>query len=247
MPDNIFNDDNSNDTDVNFLDQLVGEGKKFKTVEDLARGKAESDRYVDQLRSELDNQRKLNEEKLDQLLESVKNKSTNTANGNTQTPTNQNTSGSPDGGNTSPNDAGSDIESLVKKALKEQEDLTRKEANVQVVTEKLTELYGEKASNVVKTRANELGMSVKQLEEMASTSPKAFLTLVTGEKAESNSLNTTQTRVNSQSLSENNKPVGTGWSYYKELKKKNPSEFWKRHGEIYQKVQEMGHDKFYNS
>jgi len=34
------------DPSKNYLAELVGEGKKFKTQEDLARGKAESDAYI---------------------------------------------------------------------------------------------------------------------------------------------------------------------------------------------------------
>ena len=34
------------------LDQLVGEGKKFKTIEDLAAGKLKSDQHVEQLEGE---------------------------------------------------------------------------------------------------------------------------------------------------------------------------------------------------
>lgn len=39
--------------DRNPLQELVGEGKKFATVEELARGKAEADKFIEQLKEEL--------------------------------------------------------------------------------------------------------------------------------------------------------------------------------------------------
>lgn len=249
MTDDVFNeDDNVNDSDT-FLDQLVGEGRKFKSAEDLARGKAESDRYIEQLKTELENQKRLNEEKFDELLRTVKNKSAQTAEGNnSQTPDSHINSSRPsDVDNTSPNDAGGDLESLVKKTLKEQQDLTRKEANVQAVNQKLAEMYGEKAASVVKTRAEEMDMSLSSLKQMAETSPKAFLKLIAGEESKSTGLSGVQSRVNTESLGVSKPNSEQGWSYYRDLKKKNPAEFWKRHNEIYEKVQRVGADKFYNS
>ena len=40
------NDDATFDSTKDYLKELVGEGKKFKTVEDLAKGKAESDAFI---------------------------------------------------------------------------------------------------------------------------------------------------------------------------------------------------------
>lgn len=248
--DSIFSDDNTTNTETEtFLDQLVGEGKKFKDAEALARGKAESDRYVDQLRTELENQKKLNDEKFNELLSAVKNKGTHTATGdNTQTPPNSETNSRPsdNSDNTNPNDAAGDIESLVKKALKEQQDLTTKEANLNAVDQRLTEMFGDKAASVVDERSKELGLSKAQLKEMASTSPKAFMKLIAGEETKTTNF---PNRVNSASMeSSNNRSINEqGWSYYKKLKKENPSQFWKRFHEISEKVQKVGPDKFYNS
>ena len=41
------------ETQTSELADLVGEGKKFATVEDLAKGKQESDRFIEQLQGEL--------------------------------------------------------------------------------------------------------------------------------------------------------------------------------------------------
>lgn len=250
----VFDETQSDDTNTNetdFLDQLVGEGKKFKTVQDLAKGKAESDRYVDQLRVELDNQKKLNEEKLDRLLESMKGKSTETAKGIESTARAPDSSRSTDEGKTSPKDAGEEIKSLVEKALKDRDEQTKTESNLRQSEQALDELFGEKARDVLKERAKTLGVTVDYLKQTASTSPSVFMKLVTGEDAKSKDFSTAQARVNSEALnaSSNNRTSNKeqGWSYYSKLRKDNPSEFWRRHGEIYDRVQKVGAETFYKS
>src|SRR4029450_8159059 len=51
----LFSDESDINVDPNknYLEELVGEGKKFKTPEDLARGKAESDSFIERLQKEL--------------------------------------------------------------------------------------------------------------------------------------------------------------------------------------------------
>ncbi len=46
----VFSEDQTTDTSP--LDALVGDGRKFKTVEDLAKGKQEADAFIEQLKSE---------------------------------------------------------------------------------------------------------------------------------------------------------------------------------------------------
>src|SRR5688572_2981716 len=51
MNDNVFQDDQST---KNYFDELVGEGRKFKTQEDLARAKFESDQYIETMKMRMD-------------------------------------------------------------------------------------------------------------------------------------------------------------------------------------------------
>lgn len=52
-------DQNNNATNVNVsVNDLVGEGKKFKTVDDLARGKAEADAFIAKIQSEAEELRR---------------------------------------------------------------------------------------------------------------------------------------------------------------------------------------------
>src|SRR6478752_10635011 len=42
------------DPNKNYLEELVGEGRKFKSPEELARGKAESDLYIEHMKGRMD-------------------------------------------------------------------------------------------------------------------------------------------------------------------------------------------------
>lgn len=42
------------DDSVDYVAELVGEGKKFREIKDLAKGKVESDRYIEVLTKKLD-------------------------------------------------------------------------------------------------------------------------------------------------------------------------------------------------
>lgn len=265
MDNNIFNDNNNNPSTTggnegstttapeasSFLDQLVGEGRKFKDVESLARGKAEADRYVDQLRTELETQRQLNEEKLDKLLEAItaKDKGTSSVGGvDSGTGTNFNDNRQDTRDATSPDTTSEDIESLVKRMLSEREQQQSAQSNLATVDSKMKEIYGEKAGEVLITRSNELGISREDLKRMAETSPTAFLKLMSDSKStSSSSFSSTPNRVNTTSLGVNNNSNERGWSYYRDLKKRNPREFWNRHQEMGQLIEKVGREAFYNS
>src|SRR5882672_3792205 len=53
MPNDLFAGD-TQDSNKDFLTELVGEGKKFKDVQALARGKYEADQTVEQMKARLD-------------------------------------------------------------------------------------------------------------------------------------------------------------------------------------------------
>jgi len=56
MADSLLDSNDSPQLDSNkaYLEQLVGDGKKFKTAEDLARGKAESDSFIEIMKVRMD-------------------------------------------------------------------------------------------------------------------------------------------------------------------------------------------------
>ena len=53
MTDDVFSKTGENEGEVNSLHELVGEGKKFSTLDELAKGKLEADQFIEQLKGEL--------------------------------------------------------------------------------------------------------------------------------------------------------------------------------------------------
>lgn len=67
------------------------------------------------------------------------------------------------------------ITQLVKGALNEEKIAATTQSNINAVNKALFDMYGEKAKEVVASKAQELGMSVKTLQDLAAQSPKAAL------------------------------------------------------------------------
>ena len=162
---------------TNPLAALVGEGKKFKTPEDLAKGKLESDAFIKQLQAEL---AKLREDfngriKLEEFMDRLEKTST------TQAPSNQGTTPNEQvpAGNIPKSITKEDIESLL--AARERE--ATEKANVRHVAEVLKSTFGDNFQSVVNTRAKELDLDTAYLADLAKTRPSAFLKIMNTGKA----------------------------------------------------------------
>ncbi len=242
----IFNS-NGEGEQTDFLNQLVGEGKKFNTAEELAKGKAEADRYIEQLKQELvtEKAKSTNSEETNQKLQVLMdklaepNRNTQLENDNRQAV-----------GNTNSTDAQSlenlNVEEKVLEVLKERERKQLETTNVSKVRDELSKLYGEKAQEVLEGRAQQLGMSMTQINSLAASSPSALLELVTPKDLKETNTNFSSS-VNSDALNTNSTdPNARGWSYYRDLKKKDPGAFWKAWPQMNADIEKVGGDKFYN-
>ena len=210
------------------LKDLVGEGKKFKTEEDLARGKIESDRFVEKLQNELRemreelNKRLTTEEALKRAKETGVVEKQDNPPAQSPTPQRQEQATTPD--------IGSEVEKVL--ARREREKAVK--SNIDIVTSLMTDLYEtvEKAASVIQTKANELGMSVGQLQTLAADNPKAFFRLIGVEetKAPAESGATSWSRQkNTSALKEVAKTStvtpGT-YKWYTELRKNDPAAYF---------------------
>lgn len=70
-----------------------------------------------------------------------------------------------------------DIQQLVSQHLEQRESAARVQANQRTVSDALRERYGDKAAEVLESKANELGLSRQDIGEWASRSPQAVLAL----------------------------------------------------------------------
>lgn len=231
-------DTTSTSAEQRFIDSLVGEGKKYKTEEELAKAYIHADGFIDNLKRENgelkeDLQKRLSAE---QILEEIKKGAApERVQGDTTNPllTDE-----------------SKLLSLVDKRIEGRKLEEIRSNNIREADQAIRNTYGEKAVEVITKKSQELGVPVKWLEDMAAQSPKALLTLLGIDNSKATQSTTTVTRgtVNSEVI--NNNPTGSKsgtWSYYQELRKSNPSAYFtpKIQNEIMTKRQELG-DKFYS-
>lgn len=228
-------------TNDSFVAQLVGEGKKFKDVESLAKGKLEADRHIgeitrtlDELRAELAKQ-----DYAKTLLEQMSKGSDAGA----EQPTPNTTSPSNTENTTQ---SASDIESLVERVITEKEKNRTLNQNLGVVSEEMEKKFGDKAGQVLKTRSQELGMSLDRLKEIAAESPTAFFQLI-GVSAQKPSMAAApQSSIRSEGFNPNS--ADRDFDYYQKLRKENRSLYYspKVQNMIIQDRQRLG-DRFYKS
>jgi hypothetical protein len=175
-PDNLFSVEEeftpTVDESIDYIDELVGEGKKFKDVASLARGKKAADQYIEVLKEHLAEAQKelTTRTSLESFLDQMKGQK------NEMTPEPV-TPSSPGRENEVPLDD-STLESKLEQLLAKRESERTRETNMQYVNRVLTEQFGTEAKQIIKKTASDSGMSVEDLQSLALSSPKAFFRLV---------------------------------------------------------------------
>lgn len=148
--------------------ELVGEGKKFKSVDDLARGKVESDRFVEKLKTENAALREAldSDANPDEILRRI-NSLVNAQGGSRSDTTDQRSNQASTGSQLTEEKV---LELLEQQKAKEKalQNRSRYEATV-------SKAFGEKSGEVIATRLDELGMGVEELESLAQRNPAAAL------------------------------------------------------------------------
>ena len=219
-----------------FLESLVGDGKKFKSAEELARGKAEADAHIERLNKTLDELREevTKQDYAKKLLEELEQRKHNEA-PIQRTP-------APDGQETKPDTKVEvDLDSLVEKALLKKEQERSASQNLKAANEKMEAAFGDKAAQVLQTRAKELGMNVDRLKAIASESPSAFFALMGGQT------DTKATSVKSTVTIDNfTNPNERGFQYYQNLRRQNKKAYYtpKVQRQMEADLQRMGKEKF---
>jgi hypothetical protein len=239
----VFDGDNNQNTAENaqqesFVKKLVeSKGEKWSDPEVIAKGKVEADAYIDQLKSQIEELRKLAEQnrKVDDLIAKIEQKATQ------PTSVVQSKEGGTEETKTRSNISEDQIQSLVEKALTDRERNRTSQQNVGVVDEKLQELYGTEATSVVKAKAQELGVSLAKLQEIASESPSAFFRLIGEKEPEFKPMVSGTIRTESVSTAQTGERNN---NYYQEVRKKNPVLFGQLQEQMLKDRIRLG-DKFY--
>lgn len=241
---NVF-EQNSNDQNENVpadpmayvLEKFKGENGELDLAK-LAKAKLESDLHIKRIEREAEELR--GEVKTRVGLEEFLTKMTNKP--PQQNDTNTQSNQSPP--NESP--APIDIEKLVEEKLTKAESNRIKQRNLDSVNQKLTEIWGDEANSKFRSTANDLGMSIQELKDLAEKSPEAFFR-VTNIKDQGNNVpsvgaiprSTTAIGADGTVSVRNDK-------YYRSLKKSNPSLYFsaKTQVQMHQDAIALG-EKFY--
>jgi hypothetical protein len=219
LTDNLFEDHTENDN-VDHLAELVGEGKKFRTVEDLAKGKAESDRYIAQLTAQLDEARTEVQKRiaLEELKTAILERDNNN-NPNPPTPVDTNKVVDADS-----------IEKLIKEHLASSEAEKTKATNEALVSETLTNVWGDNARAELAKAAKELGYTVSKLGEMGRENPKALFKLLgIGNQPVANGGSVPRS---SERIGNDNPSGERNKAYYDKLKASDPKAYWDKKTQI---------------
>ena len=207
------------------LVDLVGEDKKFKTLDDLAKGKLESDKFIEQLQVELKTVREQMAELEDaaskkatvsDLVDAVKN-----ANKKVETEGNQPISEE-------------NLKKLVTDIMEGQTEAQTRASNFKQANQSVLDKFNgdvEAARTYTAERAKQLGISVEKLRSLGEESPSAFRTLMDVKPSTgSQSVTALQESVVERGANPQRPMVIDGHrtkAYYDNLKKElGPSKYW---------------------
>lgn len=226
MSNELFEDHEDGETELpeidpskDYFQELVGEGKKFNTPQDLARGKYEADVYVRTLEKRLDSLRddylRLREDntsraKLQDLVDQlnakqISNSESPNANEVNREPVNL-----------------EDVESRIFSKIEQRELKKVQDANLDIVKNKLKERFGSNYQSAIKEQTEALGLSPDDIVALAKKSPTAFFKTLGLDQQQTEQF-TAPPRSNQRSDNFAPKVQKRTWSYYQNLKKTNPN------------------------
>lgn len=204
------------DPNKDYLADLVGDGKKFKSPEDLAKGKFYADqtievmkRRMDELREEYKKEREQNltRAQLEEVLKGFQQAPAS----NALPLVNE---------DTKPVFDPAQLDSLVANKYQELKEKEKQEANYSVVKAKLTEKYGSNYKDVLSKQMEDLGLSADEVDTMARRNPTVFIKAFGLDQKPSDSYQP-PVRSSTQGFAPTSGKKRT-WAWYQELKKNQP-------------------------
>lgn len=225
MSDNIFDVQSDElevtiDEDKDYVSELVGEGKKFKSIEDLAKGKYHSDVTIQTMKQQLDELKKElgTRTSLEAFLDQMKAEK----GGQVETPP----PSTPQGGQQGNELDDSSLEAKLAELLEKKEAAKKAESNIDRVTRVMREQFGDQAGQVINHKAKELGMTPKRLQELAQEAPDAFFRLTgVSEAPQGSSPSVPVSAINSFGGTVKNVGI-KNHAYFENLKRTNPKAYF---------------------
>jgi hypothetical protein len=206
----------------NPFEALVGDGKKFKDANELAKAKWESDNYIKTLEQGRDQLREDYLKALEaaqtgpqvkELLDQLKNHNTpvNTPNTNEIV--------------TAPQLDINTIDERLNQKLQEFEAARKAKENYESVESKLKETYGSDYQRVFQQKVRELGLSMDWAKQTALEYPQVLFKTLGLDQAPAPSF---QAPPSSRQRSDSFAPSVNkrDWDYYENMRKNKPSDYW---------------------
>jgi hypothetical protein len=208
------------------LETLVGEGKKYSTASELAKGYVHADLTIkareaelQQLREELKTRQTVEEQ-----LQNLRSR-TDESRENRQNPPQSEPAKPP-----TQND-NVDLDNKIREAITQNQRETQVRQNQETVLSELLRIYGTeaKANDVIRQRASELGVSVSFLQDVALQSPKAFFAQLGVDQASNLSQQAprpTRSEINPAALGISPGVKEGSYEYYENIRKTDPKNFF---------------------
>ena len=219
---------------VSPLEKYVGEGKKFASVEDLAKAYEHADKHIEKmnndnshLREEFEAFRELATEQLTKRIES------NNSNRDTLNPDLNDKNQRPEPASSVPPKINEDdLNARIAQIVEEKDEEKRLSKNADLAQEVMIKRFGgkEEAQEAIRKRAEELGVSPTWLASSAFQSPRAFFTTMgidPDEGPRSTYTPASKSDVNTSRLTEMNSGIKPGtYAYYQEIRRKDPGRYF---------------------
>ena len=211
----------TNTTTPSVLGDYVGEGKKYTSPEELAKGYGNADNFINQLKTEMGELRTELDKRLsaEDMVAQIK-REREELNASQTTPE-----------NTTPQLDAQGVTDLISQTLDQRSTQQTADVNMAAADAKMKALYGnDKAHEVMQKKAQELNLSVEFLAGVAAKSPEAFYAVLG--IADSKSTTTpamTASTTNTEAVSKVNESVQVTvdtWNSFEALRKSDPKRYF---------------------
>ncbi len=232
---------------VSPLDALVAAkgNEDFRDVNVLANSKLEADRFIEQLKKENEELKSqmANHASMEETFKQLDAKAEEIAAKLREQPVQ-----SYEEQTETPSYDPSEVQKLVQRELEETTSRQRREANINAVNEKLGEMFGAEAGDVLAKRARELDMTHDEVLDMAGNKPAAFLALMNVEKPVHQNNQTTASEVNTASPSFNQSSTTRNYAFYERLRKENHGKYMSKEIQLQMQKDAMAQgDEFFKT
>ena len=202
------------------LNDLVGDDRKYKTPDELAKAYAHLEGHAKTVERENAEIRA----RLDAIEATKNNNNNDQGKGREQAPPDDNPP-TPPNNQAPPKSENVDFRAQIRDEVKALNEAERAAANIDAAARKMVEVYGDtaKANEAIRRRAGELGVSVEWLQDSASRSPSAFFATMGIQGGASSS---TPASGHGANLDRGNTSNSKGFEYYDKIRKDNPKLYY---------------------